>query len=225
MDATREYAYPRTIKFIKGMKSVRDDNRRCLKIALAWTVAGLIFEVALIGAIASTGRPVDIFMLALGMIVPLEMLFLVVFNASALSYVRSDADKLTYAMECKAYLQSVGYSEARLKIASSMADEDRKIIQTRYILTGVALALLLAFSGAVIREPTTPIALVALVAFAFVLVIGRYAADAEQELADVVLQQAASLCREDIIREEEEQEAQEKAEQSQSQRGQRSGWM
>jgi hypothetical protein len=225
MDAATGYAYPQAIKFIKGMKSVRDGNKRRVMIALAWTAAGLIVEVAFIAFLASSGAPLDLIVVALSMLLPLELLFLVVFNVLVLSNVSSDPSKLTYAMECKAYLQSEGYTEARLEIASDMADDDRKIIQTRHIVTGVAFALLLAFAGAVLREPTTPIVIVVIVAFAFVFVIGRYASDAEQELADVVLRQAASLCREDIIREKEEQAAQERADQSQSQSTRRSGWM
>jgi hypothetical protein len=139
--------------------------------------------------------------------------------------VRSDPNNLTYALECKGYLQSTGYSEARLKIASSMAEDDRKIIQTRHIVTGVALALLLAFTGAVVSEPTIPIVIVTLVAFAFVVVIKRYASDVEQELADVVLRQAVSLCSEDIIKEREEAAASVGTGESQSRDTTRSGWM
>lgn len=224
MEATTGYTYPEAIKFIKGMTSVRNDNKRRAIRALLWTAVGFIVEVAFVVFLASSGASLDLIVVALSMLLSLELLFLVIFNALVLSNVSSDPSKLTYAMECKAYLQGAGYSEARLKVASDMADDDRKIIQTRHIVTGVGLALLLAFAGAVLTEPTTPIVIVAIVAFAFVLVIGRYASDAEQELADVVLRQATSLCREDIIREEEEQEAQERVEQARSQRGQRSGW-
>lgn len=225
MDATTGYAYPQAIKFIKGMNSVRGDNKRRVIIALLWTAAGFIAEVTFVAFLASSGAPLDLIVVALSMLLPLELLFLIVFNVLVLSNVSSDPAKLTYAMECKAYLQGAGYSEARLKIASDMAEDDRKIIQTRHIVTGVALALLLAFAGVVLSEPTTPIVIVVIVAFAFVLVIGRYASDAEQELADVVLRQAASLCREDIIRETEEADSNIRLDQSQSQSTRRSGWM
>lgn len=231
-DATTGYVYPQAIKSIRAMESVKNYNKYRRGAALSCTALGLLLEGAIVWAVLMSPKvSMDIITIATGvggMIVLLEILFLVVFYGLTLSNVRSDPNRLTYALECKAYLQSAGYSEDRLKIASDMADHDRKIIQTRHIVTGVALALLLAFAGTAFNEfdeLITRAVRLMVVALAFVLVIGRYAFDAEQERADVVLQQAVSLCSEDIIREKEEADANVRLDQSQSRSTTRSGWM